>query len=252
MVCISRQEAESKRQRVRGIIHLMPKIESAVELVKTALSKSEKPVIAFSGGKDSLVVLEIVRAIQPDTIALFCNTGNEYPETVAYVRTLSDVIEVTPKKSFWQCVEEYGLPELKMKSKWGHGGACCFWLKEKPANDYYKNEKADLVFTGLTSDESHQRAMMLHHKGAYYFLKKGSYFKCHPIWNWSPQDVWDYITFKELKYNPIYDMGIPRCGCRFCTAYNSWKKTTSMYNERDTHLLARKQGFKLLSDYARI
>jgi hypothetical protein len=46
---------------------------------------------------------------------------------------------------------------------------------------------------------------------------------------------------KKIKY-------IPRCGCRFCTAYNSWKKTTSLYNEKDTHTLARKQGFKLIGD----
>lgn len=249
MVCISKHKADVKRKRLAGIIHLMPKIDSTIELVKKSLSKSERPVIAFSGGKDSLVVLEIVRAIRPDTIALFCNTGNEYPETVAYVRTFSEVVEVIPEKSFWQCVKEYGLPSLKMESKWGHGGACCFWLKEKPANDYYKNEETDLVFTGLTMAESHQRAMMLNHKGAYYLLKKGNYFKCHPIWNWSVQDVWDYITFKGLRYNPIYDMKIPRCGCRFCTAYISWKKTTSLYNEEDTHLLSRKQGFKLLKEF---
>ncbi len=248
MVCISRHEAEVKRQRVRGIIHLMPKITSAIEITKKALSNSERPIIAFSGGKDSLVVLEIVRAARPDTIAVFCNTGNEYPETVAYVRTFSDVIETVPEKSFWQCVKEYGLPEHKAKGK-RHGSACCFWLKEKPANDYYKQEKTDLCFTGLTAGESHQRTMMLGHMGAYYLYKKGNYFKCHPIWNWSEQDVWDYITFKGLRYNPIYDMGIPRCGCRYCTAYNSWKTTTALYNEKDTHLLARKQGFKLLSEF---
>jgi len=248
MICLSKQEADVKRKQLHTINLLIPKIESAISNVKEALAQHTNPVITFSGGKDSLIVLEIVRSIRPETTALFANTGNEYAETVPYVRSFSNVIELHPEKTFWQCVKEYGLPENKSKSK-RHGNACCFWLKEKPLRAWQKENNVDLVFTGLTVAESRQRMMTLKRMGHYYFNKLDKAYRCHPIHNWTSQDVWDYIRFKGLRYNPIYDLGIPRCGCRFCTAYLSWKHITSLYNEKDTHVIARKQGYRLLSDF---
>lgn len=248
MVCITREEANKKRNRLKNIASFMPKINSAISIIKDVITKHHTPIITFSGGKDSLAVLDLVRTIRPSTIAVFANTGNEYPETVPYTRSFPNIIEVTPTKTFWQCVKEYGLPQNKSKSK-RHGNACCFWLKEKPLYTYQKENNVDLVFTGLTSAESRQRMMTLKRMGYYYLNKKDNSYRCHPIYNWTEQDVWDYINFKNLKYNPIYDMNIPRCGCRFCTAYLTWKKTTSLYNETDTHIIAKKQGYKLLKEF---
>lgn len=248
MVCITKQEAEIRCKRVRGIIRLMPKIDSATNIIKEALSHHSNPVVSFSGGKDSLIVLKMVRSIRPETIALFANTGNEYNETVPYIRSFSNVVELKPEKTFWQCVKEYGLPENKSKGK-RHGNACCFWLKEKPLRKWQKEHNVDLVFTGLTVAESRQRMLTIKRMGYYYFNKQDHAFRCHPIHDWLDQDVWNYILFKGLRYNPIYDIGIPRCGCRFCTAYLTWREVTSLYNEKDTHILARKQGYKLLNDF---
>ncbi|MFA4870998.1 MAG: phosphoadenosine phosphosulfate reductase family protein [Pedobacter sp.] len=236
--CITQKEAEQRKSYLSDkiiAIRLQPKIDSAMSLIESALVTAKLPVVNFSGGKDSLVVLDLVRKIV-DAPAVFCNTGNEYIETIPYVRGFENVIELMPEKSFWACVKEYGLPENKRTGK-RHGNACCFWLKEKPLKKYYKESGADLVFTGLTSDESRQRMMTLKRMGAYYFHKSDGNHKCHPIHDWSPQDVWDYIGLKKLQYNPIYDMGIPRCGCRFCTAYLTCKKITSLYNYKDTMTL---------------
>jgi len=248
MTCITMQEAEANRNRVVGISNLLPKIEWAKLMIKYALGHSSNPVINFSGGKDSLVVLDLVRRIRPTTIGVFANTGIEYKETVPYALSFDNIVELHPDKSFWQCEGEYGLPVMKSKAK-RHGNMCCLWLKEKPLVKYYKENNVDLSFTGLTADESRQRKLTLMRMGPYYWHKSDLTYKCHPIYDWTSQDVWDYINFFKLPYNPIYDMGIARCGCRFCTAYLNWKKTTELYNPLDTQILARKQGYALISDF---
>lgn len=231
-------------------VNLQPKIEMAKEIIRTALSNSTEPIVAFSGGKDSVVVLNLVRSVIESIQGIFCNTGNEYPETVEFVKSAENIIWLDPLKSFWQCVKEYGMPVVKANAK-SHGNQCCNWLKEKPAIEYYKEHGIDLVFTGLTMDESRNRMMMLKRMGNYYFHKKEERFKCHPIYDWTEKEVWTYIKWLKLPYNPIYDMGIRRCGCRFCTAYISWKDMTALYNTEDTKLLLKKLGQDNLDKWTR-
>jgi 3'-phosphoadenosine 5'-phosphosulfate sulfotransferase (PAPS reductase)/FAD synthetase len=250
MVCITRNEERNKRQRVREILDLQPKIAEANSIIMLAFDKIVNPVVAFSGGKDSLVVLDLVRRIKPDVIGVFENTTNEYPETLKYVKTVDNIVELKPDISFEECFKKYGLPVMKSKAK-SHGNQCCIKLKEEPFKKFTKLNGVTLTFTGLTSDESRNRMMMLKRMGSLYFHKADKIWKCHPIYNWSDREVWQYIDFRNLPYNPIYDIlgRTARCGCRFCTAYLSWKERTSQYNEKDTHMLARKQGYKLLSDF---
>ena len=66
--------------------------------------------IAFSGGKDSTVLLHIARQIYPDIKAVFSNTGLEYPEIREFVSTFDNVDIVTPSMNFGQVISEYGYP----------------------------------------------------------------------------------------------------------------------------------------------
>jgi len=71
-----------------------------------------KIYVAFSGGLDSTVLLHLVRRFEPSIQAVFSNTGLEYPETVDFVKTFSNVEMVYPKKSFLQVIREYGYPVI--------------------------------------------------------------------------------------------------------------------------------------------
>ena len=58
--------------------------------------------VAFSGGKDSTVLLHIVRSLYPQIEGVFANTGNEFPEIVQFVRKQENIKWVRPRKSFAQ------------------------------------------------------------------------------------------------------------------------------------------------------
>ena len=68
--------------------------------------------ISFSGGKDSTVLLDIVRNMYPDVEAVFSNTGLEFPEIVKFVKTFDNVTIIKPEKTFKQVIEEKGYPVI--------------------------------------------------------------------------------------------------------------------------------------------
>lgn len=72
--------------------------------------------VAFSGGKDSLVLLDIVRSVYPDVPAVFVDTGVEWPEIREYVRSVESVypniIWIKPDISFPNVLKTYGYPVI--------------------------------------------------------------------------------------------------------------------------------------------
>lgn len=93
--------------------------------------------ISFSGGKDSTVLLHIVRGLYPDVPAVFVNTGLEYPEIQAFVKTFHNVEILRPKMRFDEVIRKYGYP---------------FISKEVSKNVYYarRGGKENIHFEKLT------------------------------------------------------------------------------------------------------
>ena len=67
-------------------------------------------VVSFSGGKDSTVLLHLVRSIFPNVKAVFSNTGLEYPEIQKHVMSIDNVDIVRPAMRFDEVISTYGYP----------------------------------------------------------------------------------------------------------------------------------------------
>lgn len=200
----------------------------------------DKVVVAFSGGKDSLLVLHLVRQYYPQVAVCFNNTGVEYPETSAFVKQIVqdwslNFISTPPyKKSFWECVKEYGFPE-KTKSHFKDIGKqfkakCCYYLKERPMELAIREHCWLGMFTGVTAVESRVRMFVARDKGICYHTVKYNIHKINPILWWTEEEVWDFTKQEGLPRNPLYDMGAHRVGCMPCTAYLNWEEQMSRLN----------------------
>jgi 3'-phosphoadenosine 5'-phosphosulfate sulfotransferase (PAPS reductase)/FAD synthetase len=66
--------------------------------------------VSFSGGKDSTVMLHLVRQIYPEVPAVFIDTGLEFPEIREFVKTIDNVILLKPKMRFDEVIDKYGYP----------------------------------------------------------------------------------------------------------------------------------------------
>jgi len=66
--------------------------------------------VSFSGGKDSTVLLDLVRKIYPNVKAVFMDTGLEFPEIRDFVKTIENVEWVKPSMTFRAVIERYGYP----------------------------------------------------------------------------------------------------------------------------------------------
>jgi 3'-phosphoadenosine 5'-phosphosulfate sulfotransferase (PAPS reductase)/FAD synthetase len=100
----------------RQSLSLQDKIDMTCEKIESWYDHWNGQIyVAFSGGKDSTVLLDIVRnrALIPDAKlipACFSDTGLEYPEIRDFVKTIDNVIWGKPKMNFREVIEKYGYP----------------------------------------------------------------------------------------------------------------------------------------------
>jgi len=171
--------------------------------------------VSFSGGKDSLVALELaVRAGRKPTM-LFSNTGLEFPETVAHVRAVARdkglrLLEGGAAGAFWENLPRFGLPAKDYR--W-----CCKVCKLSPMTSLL----AGHFRGGVLTVEGRRRRESFARQGIR--LVEESPFvpgqlNIEPIRNWTALDVWLYIRMRRLPYNALYDADFERVGCWMCPA----------------------------------
>lgn len=204
------------------------KEKEAHSRIRTWISTyKDKCVVACSFGKDSMIVLDIALQYNPQVPVVFCNTLNEFPETIQFKNEITraynlNLVELQPRKTFWECLKEYGVPPPTRY----HGKGtprCCFWLKDEPMLRYTKKNKIKATLTGITAAESRTRKASICRNGIEHYAKKYHCFRIHPLAMWTLDDVWEYYRRYDLPLNKVYRIR-DRVGCRFCCAYIGWEK----------------------------
>lgn len=100
---------------------LQRKVDRAVKLIQQA-GRDAIPEVAYSGGKDSDVILELARMSGIEFRAIYRNTTIDPPGTIAHVKA-NGVEILRPKQTFFQLIEQNGFPNRFMRF-------CCRYLKE--------------------------------------------------------------------------------------------------------------------------
>lgn len=100
---------------------LNQKIDHSLGAIEAFISHTGRtPFVSYSGGKDSTILLDLARRyIDKEMKAVFCNTGNEYPEIVRFVRNTENVTIIRPKYTFRQVIEKYGFPLISKEQAQG-------------------------------------------------------------------------------------------------------------------------------------
>ncbi|HUV08433.1 MAG TPA: phosphoadenosine phosphosulfate reductase family protein [Spirochaetia bacterium] len=179
------------------------KIDIAIDRLRH-FKPSEGYYLAFSGGKDSVVIKELANQAGIKYDAHYNVTTIDPPELIYFIRKYhSDVIWDRAEKPFLKMLISKGFP--MRHQRW-----CCHLYKENGGN-------GRRVITGVRWKESYNRSKrkIFEHCFSGGYKSKNKTF-VNPIIDWSTDDVWEFIRKFNLPYCSLYDEGWKRIGCLFC------------------------------------
>lgn len=176
--------------------------EIAIERIREFASSAEAMnqsgyYVAFSGGKDSTVILDLVKRAGVKFTAHYHLTTCDPPELVNHVkRNHPEVVIDKPPMTMWQLIRKRKMPPRR------NARYCCEILKEGGGS-------GQIIITGVRWGESNRRAKRSMVEACY---KDKSKRYLHCIIEWSESDVWNYIRERGLSYCSLYG----RIGCVLC------------------------------------
>lgn len=210
-------------EKNRGILEGLAQdtIKEAYNTYRKYKNKADVFYVAFSGGKDSIVTLDIVQRALPHNAfkVLFGDTGMEFPDTYDVVKKVKEYC-AEQDIDFIQAKSEYD-PEYTWSmfgppatvTRW-----CCSVHKTAPQvlalrNQTGKSDFTGMAFIGIRASESLARSEYDYislgekHKGQY---------SCNPILEWNSAELYLYIYSENLLLNEAYKKGHRRAGCLVC------------------------------------
>lgn len=202
----------------------MEKFEKIEKLISTdpgqnlknlALNYPGRVIFSTSFGKEDQAILHLIHSIGADIKVFTLDTGRLFPETYyTWTQSLekySIKIETYYPNQFTleKLISDKG-PNLFYESV-ENRKACCNIRKVEPLQRALKGN--EIWITGIRSAQSGNRSLM---KNIEYDSNFGIY-KFHPLFDWSNEELENYIQKNNIPINPLHAKNYPSIGCQPCT-----------------------------------
>ncbi len=202
------------------VSHLQALEAESIHILREAVAESERPVLLFSGGKDSAVVLHLaVKAFSPAPLPfplMHVDTGHNFPEVLAFRdRTIAELGANLVVASVQESIDEGRVSEKPGESR--------NRLQIEPLLSAIATHRFDIVFGGARRDEEKARAKERLFSfrdefgqwepknqrpelwGLYNARhRNGEHIRVFPISNWTEIDVWQYALDQGIELPSVY------------------------------------------------
>ena len=199
---------------------LEKKVEQSIKLLRSIPTDKGQITIAYSGGKDSDVILELAKMAGIPFKAVYHSTTIDPPGTIRHVE--ENGVEISrPKEPFFRLLQKHGYPSRFARY-------CCKLLKER--------YDSDIVVQGIRASESNARADRYKEpEQCRVYDKKHKSRVYMPILYWTDEDIKEFVTERGVKCHPLYYRGgqfdvTQRLGCIGCPL-QSRKKRLRQFKE---------------------
>lgn len=196
-------------------------VKKIVSIYEKYCNKLDIFHVAFSGGKDSAVLLDLVKKSLPKKsfVVVFGDTGMEFPDTYKTVEITrqsceKDDIPFYVSKSHLEPCESWKLfgPPARVL-RW-----CCSVHKSTPQTLVLreitkKKDYTGLDFVGVRKHESVARSTYDYEN---FGKKQKGQYSFNAILDWTSAEIWLYLFAYNLPINAAYKKGNSRAGCLFC------------------------------------
>jgi len=192
-------------------VNLSEKAERSREIIMSAVEKynSENLGVLFTGGKDSIVTLHLIRQMFGGNVpfkVVWIDTSVKFPENNAFVEKM---------KKLWQLKlytfkNENALRDIQIAH---NRDLCCKLLKTEPLMMAVRALGLKALITGERQDEDNNRYAETYCSE----WPESSHIKINPIKHFSADDVWDYIANYHVPYCSLYQQGYYSLDCMPCS-----------------------------------
>ena len=203
------------------------RVAQAQKWVREALELCENPYIAFSTGKDSTVMADMVWREQPEVPAVYFDADACFPESIELLERYEQRgrnIVVWKTEPILDTMERVGGPTSPRSD-----AATMRSTVYEPIEALLAAHEYDCSFVGLRADENKDRKRAMQIRGPRFYSKRDGILVCWPIGWLTFEDVWAYILSEDVDYCAVYDrqfeMGLPWEDCRLSYCYGETKHT---------------------------
>jgi len=222
------------------MLFLADRIAESIEIMRM-YEPPDGYFLAFSGGKDSMVLMAMAQEAGIKFDAHYSITSADPPELVKFIRAeYPSVARDHPEWTMWTLIPHKLMPPTRLVRY------CCEFLKEGGG-------EGRVVLTGVKKADSTARR-----KSQVYSCRKKGKVIVNPLLNWCDDEIWDYIRTRNLPYCELYDQGFSRLGCIGCPMagpkrqreeFQRWPKYEQMYLRAFSKMLDERKRRGLKTDW---